>query len=733
MAAPTLRRILLASLVALAIVPTTASADASLAGTWSCCGAGGAGGQTWTLRGDGKGDGSGNGLSWPMTWSNAGGAVTIVTGPYRTLPAYTATFTGTLSADGKTITGTWSDTYGQHGEFTATGSLQAEGTHIKGRVTDSFNEGVDNVRVIANGKGGRKQSITSDGGYYDIKLSDIKKAATYNVSASNKLYRFIDPKIHKVTVKPGGTGYAAFTVATGKLRGTVRELDCVRTLAPAPDCHARKVATAAVVELRGDQVGRKYANVQPDGSFEFKVPIGKYDLRVNRLDTSASGGEDVCKENPGIPAKGDDEVDCDKVVDVEAKKGATKTTDFVGVPRIIVPTLRLLTFDRINKPHEATSILSGLGDPEDPELFGSYGSGSGKDDFPVLRCKAGCATIEATARNLLGKSIEGARFKGISANPVDLPLGVTPGNEHGIACFTPRRAPDRERRDCLREERTDDNGRALGMYAAPGIVSGAITQQADGPVHSYVQATATARGYSDAPVSAGPLFIRTNERVGTRRTATVVLTQKDADVLNVITDPNTTKQGLVHVVRTIPEGCGKVTQWFFGKRVPIISHLCDALESPATLSKPALEQYVDLVGASFLMRRLGIRSEGLIASFHANPIADEVATGANDLLDRFIPSTTTPAARFLSDYLKEWRKAQGEDHFDANGKLVREPIKAGQRIVLRMFEVSHFALDQGDLVRTPAVLLSLQADLMYTPQTLIVTGRQGYDPLRWLT
>ena len=186
-------------------------------------------------------------------------------------------------------------------------------------------------------------------------------------------------------------------------------------------------------------------------------------------------------------------------------------------------------------------------------------------------------------------------------------------------------------------------------------------------------------------------------------------------------------------MRTIPEGCGKVTQWFFGKRVPIISHLCDALESPATLSKPALEQYVDLVGASFLMRRLGIRSEGLIASFHANPIADEVATGANDLLDRFIPSTTTPAARFLSDYLKEWRKAQGEDHFDANGKLVREPIKAGQRIILRMFEVSHFALDQGDLVRTPAVLLSLQADLMYTPQTLIVTGRQGYDPLRWLT
>jgi hypothetical protein len=53
-----------------------------------------------------------------------------------------------------------------------------------------------------------------------------------------------------------------------------------------------------------------------------------------------------------------------------------------------------------------------------------------------------------------------------------------------------------------------------------------------------------------------------------------------------------------------------------------------------------------------------------------------------------------------------------------------------------MFEVSHYALDAlqgGDLVRTPAVLLSLQADFLPEPKTLIVTGREGYDPLRWLT
>jgi hypothetical protein len=56
-----------------------------------------------------------------------------------------------------------------------------------------------------------------------------------------------------------------------------------------------------------------------------------------------------------------------------------------------------------------------------------------------------------------------------------------------------------------------------------------------------------------------------------------------------------------------------------------------------------------------------------------------------------------------------------------------------RRPILRMFEVSHFALDNGDLVRTPSVLLSLQADDLPGPETLIVTGAQGYDPLAWLT
>lgn len=663
---------------------------------------------------------------------------------------YTARFEMTMAKDGKSAVGTAVDSDKRKFTITATGNgkpATPDGTHIKGRVLDSFKEGVDNVRVLANGKGGSKQSITSNGGYYDIKLSDIKKPATYNVSASNKLYKFIDPRIRKVTVKPGGTGYAAFSVATGKLRGTVRELDCKRPspLAPPSDCRGRKIPASAVVEIRGDQVGRKYAPIGADGSYEFKVPVGRYDVRVNRLDTSAARGADVCKENPRIPAKDGDEVGCDKVIDVEARKGAVKTTDFVAVPRIMVAKLRLLAFDRRGRARDTASVQTGLNDPRRaPELFGGYGSGSGKTDYPVVQCKSGCATVEATARDLFGKPVRRARFVNLRASPIQPALGVTPDNDQGFACFSPRNVPGRARRDCLLEEKVDPDGRALGIYAAPGIAPGAILQEQDGQPFTVVTAVATARGYPDTPVSAGPLVITQNERVGTRRTSQLVLTQKEADELNVITDPNTVKQGFVNVARVIPELCSSVTAYFFGdegkggkvgKVRDGISKFCDVFDVPSVLAKPLLQQYVDLLGATFLTRRLGIRPDGLISSIGNRFDVEDIPTSASEWLNVFIPDKLTPAGRFLSDYLKDWRKLQGPDRFDAKGNLVREPIKAGQRVILRLFEVSHYARDPlkgGDVVRSPAILISVQADFLPEPKTLLVTSKQGYDPLAWL-
>jgi hypothetical protein len=660
--------------------------------------------------------------------------------------AYVATFHLTMSADGKSLKGTAKDNEGRSATVTATGAgvpAKKDAPHIKGRVTDSFREGVDNVRVVAQGKGGSKQSITSHGGYYDITLAMLKKPASYRVSASNKLYKHIDPKVRTVTARPNADAFAAFTVPTGKLRGTIRELDCAPAsalLAVAPDCRGRKISTAAVVEIHGDQVDKKYIKVKADGTYKFKVPVGKYDVRVNSLTLARGTHADVCKEDRRIPVATDavdpDPVACDDIVDVEAKKGAVKTTDFVAVPRVIVPRLRLLVFDRQNKPHDTVSVQAGLRDPVDPELFGSYGLRSGKDQYPVVQCRTGCATIEAIARDLLGRPVKGARFTGITATPIKPSISVTPDNENGVACFTARNVPDLKSRDCLHEEFTDADGRALGIYAAPGIVPEIPAINHPDLVTTYIRATAKAHKYADAPIAAGPLVIVPNELAGSSHSATLVLNnQRDVNELNLITDPNTTKQGLVHVVRTIPEACGTVSSYFLGKKFPIVSQLCDALEVPATLSKSVLEKYVDMVGSGFLTSRLGLRSEGFLASFTKARFPDKLEdapTSATELLNIVIPDSVTPAARFLSDYLKDWRKLHGGDHFDSNGDLVRSPIGLGEQVVLRVFEVSHYALSGGDLVRVPGVYLSVQASFQPEPQTLLVTGEEGYDPLRWL-
>jgi hypothetical protein len=55
-----------------------------------------------------------------MHGSVAGTSVSLTTGPYDQLPDYTATFAGTLSATGDSMSGTWSDTFGQNGTWTAT-------------------------------------------------------------------------------------------------------------------------------------------------------------------------------------------------------------------------------------------------------------------------------------------------------------------------------------------------------------------------------------------------------------------------------------------------------------------------------------------------------------------------------------------------------------------------------------------------------------------------------------
>jgi hypothetical protein len=119
---------LLTIVVALAVFAPAASALASTPydwrGTWQATS--GIPSQTWTIStldqasGTLSGEGTGGGYTWPITGTASGGSVQMHF-PYRET-SYTAEVTGTISADCKTITGTYDDNGdGQpNGSFTVT-------------------------------------------------------------------------------------------------------------------------------------------------------------------------------------------------------------------------------------------------------------------------------------------------------------------------------------------------------------------------------------------------------------------------------------------------------------------------------------------------------------------------------------------------------------------------------------------------------------------------------------
>lgn len=117
--------VLLVAMSAGMVLAPSATAAPTVTGTWSCCGSGGASAQTWVINESG-GSLSGTGYNQsnapftPISGSNSGGSVTIVTGPYDSLPSYTATFVGTIAGGGETMSGTWSSNGGQEGTWSAT-------------------------------------------------------------------------------------------------------------------------------------------------------------------------------------------------------------------------------------------------------------------------------------------------------------------------------------------------------------------------------------------------------------------------------------------------------------------------------------------------------------------------------------------------------------------------------------------------------------------------------------
>src|SRR5580692_1172857 len=105
------------------VSPVRAAGPPNITGTWKCCSGGGAGHQRLTIvdtSGTLTGHGGFNGVMYPISGSISGRHARIVTGPCKQVPDYTATFKGVVSADDTTIKGTWTDTFGQSGTFTAT-------------------------------------------------------------------------------------------------------------------------------------------------------------------------------------------------------------------------------------------------------------------------------------------------------------------------------------------------------------------------------------------------------------------------------------------------------------------------------------------------------------------------------------------------------------------------------------------------------------------------------------
>jgi hypothetical protein len=101
-----------------------ASTTHDLTGTWSCCGAGGAATQSWTITamdkasGNFSGTGQGGSIKMNITGNASGDAVTLTT-TYVGL-SYVATFKGTLSGDSKQMAGSWESGSSQKGTWTAT-------------------------------------------------------------------------------------------------------------------------------------------------------------------------------------------------------------------------------------------------------------------------------------------------------------------------------------------------------------------------------------------------------------------------------------------------------------------------------------------------------------------------------------------------------------------------------------------------------------------------------------
>ena len=199
------RRCILALAVALAATlgaasPASAAKTFDLTGTWNCCGAGGAAVQNWIItngRGSiaGRGEIPGGRVFAALSGSVSGNHVTIIATYNDFAPGYVGTAIGTLSADGNTMSGTWSSTWNQHGTWTATREKPQKEAALIVAVTAPADVSVGDVANVT-------VKVTASG-------DDVK-----GISFGNGLVSSADPAV--VTQSPGGL--SGFSLADGASR-----------------------------------------------------------------------------------------------------------------------------------------------------------------------------------------------------------------------------------------------------------------------------------------------------------------------------------------------------------------------------------------------------------------------------------------------------------------------------------------------------------------------------------
>ena len=239
-----------AALFVLVLAPSITSAATSfdLKGRWTCCGPGGAGQQDWDITSTNLGSGNFSGTGYypgtntpfsPISGNANGSSVSLTTGPYIG-SSYSATFTGTISGDNNTMSGSWTSNAGQSGTWTATrtsggGSPALPKPVLTGKKTqkakpkvgivitcgiDACIGEVDGVITVFPAGGPKDRATASKAGKkkFKLKSKSVQVAASTNQTVKLKLPKKA-LKAARKNLNGGGRAVVKFTVKLATAAG----------------------------------------------------------------------------------------------------------------------------------------------------------------------------------------------------------------------------------------------------------------------------------------------------------------------------------------------------------------------------------------------------------------------------------------------------------------------------------------------------------------------------------